>query len=652
MPLPHAFYAGPLPTYAPPPVPPPSAPYQPPHQLDPALLAALHSAPARDFNNPGDWFLDTCAASHMASNPGTLTVRSSSSLPSRIVVGNGASMPITHSGHTVILTPSSSLQLHNILVSPSLIKNLISVRALTRDNSISIEFDPFGFTVKDLHTRVALFRSDSTGDLYPLRPSPPCSATPQSFSVTVDTWHARLGHPGRDVQQRILQFFPFTCTPSSSHSCHACRIGKHVRLPFSESLSISTVPFQLVHCDLWTSPIPSNSGLKYYLVVLDDFYHYTWTFPLRRESDVPTTLINFHAYVRTQFNLPIQIQCLQTDNGREFDNGVPRSFFSSQGIILRLTCPYTSQQNGRAERVLRTINDSVRTLLFHAGIPPRLWPDALATSTHLLNLRPTRARAHATPHQLLLGTAPSYDHLRTFGCLCYPNSIATAPHKLAPRSQACAFLGYPPGTKGYRCYDPSTRRVLTSRHISFDETRFPFQELTATRSSTAATPACPAPLFLPQLVPIPVAAAPGNTAVEAPRATSPSSPAVVRNEPTAAMNLSSAAMPAAAASSSTAAASSSAAAGPSPAAAAASSQPASTSIAAQSSYPAAGLSSSEDEQPPSPPGMVTRARSGIPLPSRRYNSDEYVCAASTSAPSPLPSSVRVAVRDPHWFAAM
>jgi hypothetical protein len=38
--------------------------------------------------------------------------------------------------------------------------------------------------------------------------------------------------------------------------------------------------FDLIHCDLWTSPVPSASGYKYYLVILDDCTHYSWTFSL------------------------------------------------------------------------------------------------------------------------------------------------------------------------------------------------------------------------------------------------------------------------------------------------------------------------------------------------------------------------------------
>jgi transposase InsO family protein len=185
----------------------------------------------------------------------------------------------------------------------------------------------------------------------------------------------------------------------------------------------------------------SNSGFKYYLVVLDDFSHYAWTFPLRHKSDVLPTLISFHAFVRTQFQ--VDIMCLQTDNGKEFDSSASRAFFAKHGIALRLTCPYTSPQNGRAERVLRTLNDGIRTLLLQASIPPNFWPDALAASTYLLSRRPCRPRDNSTPYELLFCASPDYNHLRVFGCLCYPNLASTAPHKLALRSARCVFLGYP-----------------------------------------------------------------------------------------------------------------------------------------------------------------------------------------------------------------
>jgi hypothetical protein len=144
--------------------------------------------------------------------------------------------------------------------------------------------------------------------------------------------------------------------------------------------------------------------------------------------------------------------------------------------LLCLSCPYTSAQNGKAELVLRTLNNSMHTLLLHASMPASYWAEALATACYLLNRRPSSAIHSEIPFTHLYRKSPSYDHLRIFGYLCYPNLQATSAHKLAPRSTACVFLGYPSAHKGYRCLDLATGRVYISRHVIFDETHFPFAD--------------------------------------------------------------------------------------------------------------------------------------------------------------------------------
>jgi hypothetical protein len=170
-------------------------------------------------------------------------------------------------------------------------------------------------------------------------------------------------------------------------------------------------------------------------------------------------------------------------------------------MILRLTCPYTSQQNGWTERVICTLNDSVRALMFHADVPwhsrrklsPR--PLTLLTDGHadhttmtllwwqswmvtfLLPLNEIRAKVWSWQKQFLqvaLRPAPHLWHLHVFGCLCYPKLTATAANKLSPCSIACIFLGYSPNTKDNRCYNPETNRVIVSRHVNFGDDVFPF----------------------------------------------------------------------------------------------------------------------------------------------------------------------------------
>ncbi|XP_066344097.1 uncharacterized protein [Miscanthus floridulus] len=130
-------------------------------------------------------------------------------------------------------------------------------------------------------------------------------------------------------------------------------------------------------------------------------------------SDTFTTLLHFFAWVSTQFGLTIK--AVQCDNGREFDNGTSRAFFLSHGVQLRMSCPYTSSQNGKAERMIRTTNDTMRTLLLQASLPARFWAESLHTSTYLLNRLPSAACPAPTPHHALFGTPPRY---------CFPVPLA------------------------------------------------------------------------------------------------------------------------------------------------------------------------------------------------------------------------------------
>jgi hypothetical protein len=127
------------------------------------MLAALATStvlPSGPQN--AEWFLDTGASSHMASNAGNFSNPQPLYGSPPITVGNGATIPVTHTARSTIPTTQSPLLLNNVLVSPSLVKNLISVRSLTRDNNVSVEFDPLGFSVKDLHTRMEILRCNAT----------------------------------------------------------------------------------------------------------------------------------------------------------------------------------------------------------------------------------------------------------------------------------------------------------------------------------------------------------------------------------------------------------------------------------------------------------------------------------------------------------
>jgi hypothetical protein len=223
--------------------------------------------------------------------------------PVYVTVGNGAQVPVRFYSNMHLCLPSSNFVLKSVLRVPSLIENLIYVRQFTHGNVVSIEFDPFGFSVKDLRTRRMIIRCNSLGDLYTIPPVPDASSpkAPVSSATTSTVWHACLGHPGNAVFNKLQSSRLIQCNKPDHRTCHVYHLGKHVWLPFSSSVSSSKSPFELIHYDVWTSHVVSTSGFKYYLVLLDDFTHLCWTFPLKQKSDVFHSITTFHSYVRTKF---------------------------------------------------------------------------------------------------------------------------------------------------------------------------------------------------------------------------------------------------------------------------------------------------------------------------------------------------------------
>ena len=467
-----------------------SAPQRPPQTQ--ALIADAQFQPTTDFAqafntmtiaDPGaaNWYMDSGATAHLASSSGTLKSILKNCTGISVKVGNGSHIPITSSGSTSLASYSRPLSLNNVLVAPNIIKNFISVRRFTNDNWCSVEFDPFGFSIKDLSTKKILLRSDSSGELYsvPSHINKP-TTTPQALVVAAPSlWHKRLGHVNNGSLRSLMSSNSISCNKGQLPLvCEACQLGKHLKLPFSDSNKTVSAPFALVHSDIWNSPVSSLTGIKYYVLFLDHFSHILWVYPLRKKSEVFSKFADFCAFVKTQFKT--SIQSFQCDNDGEYNNTKFLNFFSSSGIVVRFSCPHTSQQNGRSERMIRTINNTIRTLLFQARLPTSYWVEALHTAVHLLNILPSTSIQNRVPYTILYQKKPSYTHLRTFGCLCFPNLNHSFLHKLAARSTPCLFLGYPSSHKGYRCVDLKTRKIIISRHVVFDESIFPLAKTHST----------------------------------------------------------------------------------------------------------------------------------------------------------------------------
>ena len=84
------------------------------------------------------WYMDSGATAHLTNTAGNLKFVVNSSTGKMVTVANGGKVPINSSGSFSFQTHTRPLALKSVLVTPSLIKNLISVRRFTKDNSCSV----------------------------------------------------------------------------------------------------------------------------------------------------------------------------------------------------------------------------------------------------------------------------------------------------------------------------------------------------------------------------------------------------------------------------------------------------------------------------------------------------------------------------------
>lgn len=119
-----------------------------------------------------------------------------------------------------------------------------------------------------------------------------------------------------------------------------------------------------------------------------------------------------------------------------------QDYLRSEGIRHERTVPDNPEQNGVAERLNRTLIETVRAMLCDSKLPKRFWVETLSTAVYLRNRSPTKALAGVTPYEALYQEKPDVSHLRVFGCTAFSKVNDKDRKKLDPKSNRCILLGY------------------------------------------------------------------------------------------------------------------------------------------------------------------------------------------------------------------
>ena len=148
--------------------------------------------------------------------------------------------------------------------------------------------------------------------------------------------------------------------------------------------------------------------------------------------------------------------------------------FKQCGIASQLTPPGTPQHNGVSERRNRTLLDMVRSMMSLTNLPLSFWGYALETATFTLNRAPSKS-VETTPYELWFGKKPKLSFLKVWGCDAYVKKLQL--DKLEPKSEKCAFIGYPKETIGYTFYHRSEGKIFVAKNGSFLEKEFLSKEV-------------------------------------------------------------------------------------------------------------------------------------------------------------------------------
>jgi hypothetical protein len=477
--------------------------HPPPH------LAAMVAQSNNVYEDP-QWFADSGANAHITQDLENLNIQHPFQNNETVAVGNGAALTIANSGSTTLYSSNASFQLNNVLHCPQSSANLVSIQKFCHDNDCFFILTSSNFYIIDFQTKTILLEGKSENGMYPLRLNKKSHKGNKSFIAFLGIrtssliWHFRLGHPANDVVTRVVRDnnLPILHSNVVSDSvinksilCEACQLGKSKKQPFSPSNRISSSPLQLIHTDIWTSPVLSITGYKYYIAFVDDFSRFTWIYPLHNKSETYDVFLKFKLLVENQFSTTIKE--LQSDGGGEYTSLPFQSFLKTNGIVHRKSCPYTSPQNGLAERKLRHILETGLTLLAHSHLSNKYWVDSFLTAVYVINRLPTSVLQNMSPYSKLYKKAPDYQKLRVFGCLCYPLLRPYNVHKLNYRSKPCIFLGY--NFAGYKCLDPVTNKAYLSRHVVFDEISFPAKDLATSHFPSRLHSIGDSPFLLPTM---------------------------------------------------------------------------------------------------------------------------------------------------------
>jgi hypothetical protein len=422
----------------------------------------------------GAWVLDIGASNHMTGRREVL-MSLDTSVGGTVRFGDGSLVDIKGIGSVLLQTKKKGHKvLSEVYYIPKLQSSIISLGQL-EEGGCKVVLEDGYCEIYDVGRSLLARAPRVKNRLYLLKmrlAAPVCLVAKANDKAWL--WHGRHGHLNFRALHELGTKGMVEGLPQLDRVdefCDGCVLGKQHRHPFPQVAKYrAEKPLDLVHADLCGKIKPCTFGGKnYFLLIVDDHSRFMWVEFLTSKDEAFKCFKKVKALAETEQEC--KLRAFRSDRGGEFNSIEFTEYCDEHGVKHFTTTPYTPQQNGVVERRNRTVVEMARCLLKSKGVPGEFWGEAVATAVHLLNRAPTRSLQGKTPYEAWYKKKPKVHYLRTFGCVAHVKKAGPGISKLSDRSSQMVFVGYESGTKGYRFYDPVTKKLHISRDVIFEENR-------------------------------------------------------------------------------------------------------------------------------------------------------------------------------------
>jgi transposase InsO family protein len=424
------------------------------------------------------WHIDSAASRHITPDRERFIDYVPMEAPVSVVFGNGTMEKAIGVG-TILLKPTNpafeEVRITQVYHVPGSTVSLISCMQLAKSGcNTSIRGRTCSLTTSDGREWLRVYESDGGYMVPPVYPARPVIAMATRVKESAELWHRRMGHLSyaslhNMVKKGAVEGINIGADDfkvDTSKPCNVCEIAKQPRLPFPDAERTADRPLQMVSMDICGPMATQSIGGSYYMATFLDHYSSFGVVRFTRlKSEVPEVVMDVLQLMENQTGY--KLKAVRTDRGSEYLNDQLSRYFRRKGVLHERSAPYTPQQNGKAERLNRTLMERVRAMLQDSGLGQELWAEAAATACVLRNLS-LPASLDKTPYELFFGKRPDVSRLRVFGCPVYVHVPKEKRHKLQPPAEKGFFVGYERGSKAYRVL--VNGKVKISRDVTFDET--------------------------------------------------------------------------------------------------------------------------------------------------------------------------------------